>query len=161
MGLVRMKRGRMPSRFDLNIQVVPAVEYTGMGFYSFGQTRSLGVRGINKLVNMFAKWLLTPTGTNPINLDEGTQLANLIGSNVTLVDAQEILQVSVTATADAIQNIQAGRGDVPDDERLASVEITQFILIEEAPGFAAQILIRNVANQAMSVVLPTLSVVAP
>jgi len=151
----------MASRYDINIQIVPEQDYTGMAFYSFGQTRSLGVRGINKLVNMFAKYLLTPTGTDSVNPEEGTQLANLIGSNVTLNDAQEILQISVTTAAEAIQTFQAGRGDVPDDERLASVEITQFILIEEAPGFAAQILIRNVANQGMSLVLPTLSVVSP
>lgn len=151
----------MASRYDVNIQIVPAAQYDGMGFYAFGQKRSLGVRGINKLVNIFAKWLLTPTGTNPINLSEGTQLANLIGSNVTLADAQEILQVSVSDTAEAIRGFQAGRGDVPDDERLASAEITAFLLIEEAPGFAAQIHIRNAANQGMSVVLPTLSVVSP
>lgn len=150
----------MPSRFDVNIQIVPAAQYTGMGFYSFGQTRSLGVRGINKLVNVFAKRLLTPTGTNPLDLTEGTQLANLIGSNVTATDAQEILQISVFDTAEAIRNTQAGRGDVPDDERLASAEITAFLLIEEAPGFAAQVQIRNVANQGLTVVLPTLSVVS-
>lgn len=151
----------MANRFDINIQVVPAAEYDGLGFYSFGQTRSLGVRGINKLVNMFAKYLLTPTGTNSVDVKEGTQLANLIGANVTLDDAQEVLQMSVTAAAEAIQVFQAGRSDVPDDERLASVQVTQFILIEEAPGFAAQILIRNVANQNMTLVLPTLSVVSP
>lgn len=151
----------MSSRFDVNIQVVPVAQYTGMGFYSFGQKRSLGVRGINKLVNIFAKWLLTPTGTDPINPSDGTQLANLIGSNVTLADAQEVLQISVSDTAEAIRNIQANRSDVPDDERLASAEITAFILIEEGPGIAAQIHIRNVANQGLVLVLPTLSVVSP
>ncbi len=150
----------MADRYDVNIQIVPAAQYDGMGFYSFGQRRSLGVRGINKLVNMFAKWLLTPVGTNPVNLEEGTQLANVIGSNVTTTDAQEILQVSVAAAATAIRKIQAGRSDIPTDERLAAAEITAFILIEEGPGFAAQVYITNVANQGMTVVLPTLSVVS-
>lgn len=151
----------MANRYDVNIQIVPAAQYDGMGFYSFGQKRSLGVRGINKLVNVFAKYLLTPVGTNSVDLTEGTQLANLIGSNVVLADAQEILQVSVSATVAAIVASQTLQGSVPDDERLAGAEITQFILIEEAPGFAAQILIRNVANQGMTMVLPTLSVVSP
>lgn len=150
----------MANRYDINIQIVPAARYDGMGFYSFGQTRSLGVRGINKLVNMFAKYLLTPTGSDPTDLEYGTQLANLIGSNVVLSDTQEILRVSVTQAAEAIQTFQAGRSDVPDDERLASVAVTDFLLIEDGPGFAAQILIRNVANQTMSLVLPTLSVVS-
>ncbi len=151
----------MANRYDVNIQIVPASAYDGMGFYSFGQKRSLGVRGINKLVNIFAKFLLTPIGTDSVDLTVGTQLANLIGSNVVLADAQEILQVSVTATVDAITAFQTAQGSVPDDERLSSAEITAFLLIEEAPGFAAQILIRNVANQGMTLVLPTLSVVSP
>lgn len=151
----------MANRFDVNIQIVPATAYQGMAFYSFGQKRSLGVRGINKLVNMFAKFLLTPVGTDSVDLANGTLLTGLIGSNVALADAQELLQSSVTVTVNAIRAFQAGRGSVPDDERLASGEVTQFLLIEEAPGFAAQILIRNISNQGLSVVLPTLSVVSP
>lgn len=151
----------MANRFDVNVQIVPAAAYDGMAFYSFGQRRSLGVRGINKLVNMYARFLLTPIGTDSVDLAFGTVLSGLIGSNVALTDAQEVLQTSVTATTDAIRAFQAGRGSVPDDERLATAEVTQFILIEEAPGFAAQILIRNIANQTMSLVLPSLSVVSP
>lgn len=151
----------MASRFDVNVQIVPAAAYDGMAFYSFGQRRSLGVRGINKLVNMFARYLLTPIGTDSVDLAFGTVLPGLIGSNVALTDAQEVLQASVTATTDAIHAFQAGRGSVPDDERLATAEVTRFILIEEAPGFAAQILIRNTANETMSLVLPSLSVVSP
>lgn len=151
----------MASRFDVNVQIVPAAAYEGMAFYSFGQRRSLGVRGINKLVNMFARYLLTPIGTDSVDLSFGTVLPGLIGSNVALTDAQEVLQASVTATTDAIHAFQAGRGSVPDDERLATAEVTRFILIEEAPGFAAQILIRNTANETMPLVLPSLSVVSP
>jgi len=148
------------NRYDVNIQIVPETAYQGTAFYSFGQKRSLGVRGINKLVNEFAKFLLTPIGTDYTDLAYGTQLPGLIGSNVAVGDAQEILQSSVVATAGAIQGYQAGNGSVPDDERLASAVVTAFILIEEAPGFAAQILIRNTANQGLSLVLPALSVVS-
>lgn len=150
----------MANRYDVNIQIVPAAAYTGSAFYSFGQKRSLGVRGVNKLINMFARLLLTPVGTDSVEPTSGTVLTGLIGSNVTLSDAQEILQTAVATTVDAMQAFQAGRG-VPDDERLASAEVTQFLLVEEAPGFAAQILVRNVANQGLSLVLPSLTVVSP
>lgn len=148
----------MASRFDINVQVVPAARYDGMGFYSFGQTRSLGVKGINKLVNMFAKRLLTPTGTDPLDLPGGTQVPNLIGSNVSLDDAQEVFQVSVASVVEAIQTLQGGRGDVPSDERLASAEVTSFFLVDDGPGFAAQVHVKNVANQGMTVILPSLEV---
>lgn len=144
--------------YDVNIQIVPANAYTGMAFYSFGQTRSLGVRGINKLVNMFAKFLLTPIGSDYTDLTYGTNLATLIGSNVVLSDAQEILDMAVSATVTAIQGFQAGQASVPDDERLASAAVTQYIEVPDGPGFSAQILITNVAGQQMQIVLPTLEV---
>jgi hypothetical protein len=144
--------------FDINIQIVPAAKYTGMAFYSFGQTRSLGVRGIQKLVNIFAKFLLTPIGTDPINLLYGTNLTSLIGTNVVLDDAREVLDIAVDATVAAIQTFQTGQSGVPDDERLSSASVTNYIAIPSAPGFAAQILIRNVSGQQLQLVLPTLEV---
>jgi hypothetical protein len=144
--------------YDINIQIVPASNYTGMAFYSFGQTRSLGVRGIQKLINIFAKFLLTPIGTDPIDLNYGTNFTSLIGSNVVLEDAREILDIAVDATVAAIQGFQAGEANVPDDERLASAAVTDYIEIPSGPGFSAQILIRNVSGQQLQLVLPTLEV---
>lgn len=148
------------SGYDVNIQIVPAVQYNGTGFYSFGQTRSLGVRGIQKLVNVYAKCLLTPVGSDPTDLTYGTILTNLIGSNVGLDDAREILLTSLDTATLFVRGMQAADTGVPDDERLATVTLTDFIFIEEAPGFAAQIFIQNVANQGLTFLLPTLTVKA-
>lgn len=144
--------------YDINIEIVAATDYTGMAFYSFGQVRSLGVRGIQKLVNMFAKYLLTPVGTDPTDLTYGTNLTTLIGSNVVLDDAREILDIAVDTTVTAIQGFQAGVSTVQDDERLASASVTDYIEIPDGPGFAAQILITNVSGEQLQIVLPTLEV---
>jgi hypothetical protein len=144
--------------YDINIQIVPATRYTGTAFYSFGQVRSLGVRGIQKIVNIFAKYLLTPVGTDPLNLTYGTNLTSLIGSNVVLDDAREILNIAVSTTVAGIQALQSGKANVPDDERLASASVTDYIEIPDGPGFAAQILIRNVSGQQLQLLLPTLEV---
>lgn len=144
--------------FDINIQIVPAAKYTGQGFYSFGQTRSLGVRGIQKLVNIFAKYLLTPVGTDPLDATYGTNLTGMIGSNVVLADARELLNIAVGKTVAAVQGFQSARSSVPDDERLSSASVTAYISIPSAPGFAAQILITNVSGQQLQLVLPTLEV---
>lgn len=143
--------------YDVNIQIVSVQQYTGMAFYSFGQKRSLGVRGIQKLVNIFSKFLLTPIGTDPLDATYGTALTSLIGSNVILSDAREILDMVVSDTASAIQKFQSGKA-VPDDERISSASVTSYILIPEGPGFAAQILVRNIANQQLQLILPTLEV---
>jgi len=144
--------------YDINIQIVPASNYTGMAFYSFGQTRSLGIRGIQKLVNMFAKFLLTPVGTDPLDASYGTNLTNLIGSNVALADAREVLDLAVETTAQAIAGYQSSNSAIPDDERLSSASVTNYILIPDGPGFAAQVLITNVSRQQLQILLPTLEV---
>jgi hypothetical protein len=144
--------------FDVNIQIVPAAQYTGMGFYSFGQTRSLAVRGLQKLVNMFAKYLLTPVGTDPTDVTYGTNLTNLIGTNIVLNDAREVLDIAVGKTVTAIQGWQSGKAAIPDDERLASASVTDYIEVPSGPGFSAQIFITNVSGQQLQIVLPTLEV---
>lgn len=147
--------------YDINVQIVPAERYEGFGFYSFGQKRSLGVRGIQKLINLCAKYLLTPIGSDPLDLVYGTNLTSLIGSNVVLSDAQEILDIAVDKTVSAILGWQAGQASVPDDERLATMAVTDYIEIAEGPGFAASILVTNAANQQLQLVLPTLEVRSP
>jgi hypothetical protein len=148
--------------FDIYFQVVPAAQYTGMGFLSFGPPRSIGVSGIQKLLGIFTKYLLTPVGTDPLNLDAGTLLPGLIGSNVTTTDAQEIVQTAVSDTVAAIDAIQSMSDvPVPDDERIASASVTGFIIIDAGPGFAAQVFLQNVAGQGLQYLLPTLSTATP
>ena len=145
--------------YDVNLQLVSASQYKGTKFYSFGPGRSVAVRGIQTLVNMFAKYLLTPIGSDHTDLSVGTQLASLLGSNVTPDDAQDVLQLSVEKTVNAIQGWQRTR-EVPPDERLLSATITGFAEIPSAPGFAAQIYIQNVAGQGLTVLLPTLTILS-
>lgn len=144
--------------FDVNIQIVPATRYDGMGFYSFGQTRSLGVRGIQKLVNLCAKHLLTPVGTDPLDPTYGTNLTSLIGSNIVLSDAKDVLDLAVNRTLGAIRGYQTAKGSVSDDERLSTLAVTDYIEIPEGPGFSAQILVTNVTGEQLQILLPTLEV---
>ena len=146
----------MAAPFDIHIQIVPASRYRGMKFYSFGQTRTLGVRGLPKLVNMFAKFLLTPVGSDPLDPSYGTELPNLFGSNVDLRDAHDVLLLSVDSAAQAIRGFQTSL-DIPDDERLATATVNAVILIDTGPGIAAQIHIENVVRQGMGLLLPTLT----
>jgi hypothetical protein len=146
----------MASQYDIYTQVIPAAAYTGTKFFSFGPTRSLSVRGMQKLVGIFAKYLLTPIGSDPLDPLGGTQLPSLLGSNVGVSDAHEILLLSVEKTVKAIQAFQSGVV-VADDERLATAQVTKFIHIPEAPGFAAQIFIENIIDQGISFLLPSLT----
>lgn len=147
----------MATNYDIHIQLVDPAKQESHKFYTFGFQRTLGIRGIQKLVNIFAKHLLTPVGSDPTDLTYGTTFPSLIGSNINLEDAKDVLALSVEATSTFIKNSQRSR-EVPLDERLASVTITNFIADETLPGFAAQILITNVAGQGLKILLPTLEI---
>jgi hypothetical protein len=145
--------------FDMYFQLV-TVEQLNDGtnkFMTFGQKRSLGVRGLQKLMNMFAKYLLTPLGSNPIDPNDGTILTSLLGSNVSPADAEDILIMCVDKTVKAIQAAQQGTA-TPTDERLAAATITGYVEIPTGPGFSAQILIQNTAGQTATFLLPSLGV---
>lgn len=141
--------------YDINIQLNPT--NTNLQLYSFGFKRTIGVKGIQKLVNIFAKYLLTPVGSDPLNLQYGTNLVSLIGSNTDPIDAQDILTLAVNKTVGYIYSIQQS-ADIPTDERLYSGTVTKYVVFTDISGFAAQILIRNVANQGLNLILPTLEV---
>lgn len=144
-------------RYDIHIQLDPSAASQGGGFYNFGGIRSIGIRGVQKMVNIFAKYLLTPIGSNPLDLDDGTELPNLIGSNVDVYDAKEVVELAVAKTVAAIQAFQTSR-EIPDSERLATATVTDFIVIPSAPGFSAQIYIENTLRQGITVLLPSLQV---
>ena len=145
------------ARYDVHVQIIPASQQGTGKFMGFGQKRTVGVRGIQKLVDDFTIELLTPIGTDPLDLLRGTDLPNLLGSNVDVSDAQDILLLAVARTVTRFQDYQAGRA-VPDDERLASASVTNFISLPEVPGFAAQIFIENVLDVGLTFLLPTLQV---
>ena len=143
--------------YDIHFQAIPPSEFPGTKVFTFGQTRSLGVAGLQKLINMFLKYLMTPIGSDPLDLNAGTQLPLLIGSNIAVKDAKEILLIAVDSTARAIIALQSGQSP-PDDEALSSATVTDYIVIPDLPGFSAQIYIRNVAGASFQYLLPTLTV---
>jgi len=151
-----MLRCDMARQFDIHFQSLPASEYYGTKPFTFGQTRSLGIAGLQKLVNLFLKYLMTPIGTNPLDLDEGTEVPGLIGSNVNVDDAKEILVLAVEKTVGAITARQSMQPP-PDDEMLAGATVTDFISIPALQGFSAQIYIRNVEGAELTFLLPALT----
>jgi hypothetical protein len=50
------------SKFDIHIQLVFPENLTNNKFYEFGFTQTKKVDGLQKLVNMWIKYLLTPIG---------------------------------------------------------------------------------------------------
>jgi hypothetical protein len=145
----------MAKQYDLYFQSLGGDNPFGTKPFVFGQARTLGIAGLQKLVNMFTKYLLTAVGSDPLNPEMGTILPTLIGSNVDADDVEEILHLAVEKTVSALIAIQ-GTQSTPDEEALTSASVTDFLHIPSLPGFSAQIYIQNVAGEGLTFLLPAL-----
>lgn len=124
-------------------------------FFTFGFNRSVGIRGPQKLALQWLKCLMTTKGSDPTNLEYGTDFPNLIGSNIqSMQDVRDVVLLCIQDCNDQIMRIQ--RDTRPDlDEILLSATLTKFDLTG-ADGFDAYVTVTNAKNAEVTVNLPAL-----
>ena len=120
-----------------------------MQCYEFGYAAALKVDGFQSLISRWAKTLLTPRGSNPLNPEEGTNFSNLIGANIAKVTTgvRDLVALEIEDANEQVRQ-QDTDGFRPDVERLQSGELREFR--ESAAGFEVWVLLTNVANEAVS-----------
>ena len=132
--------------FDVHFEGLPIDQILGGRSLTFGDyTRPVGIKGVQKMVNRFIKCMLTPLGSDLSDPEYGTALAaSLIGN----IDSSTLYSLATRAVATAEQKIRSydSEYDIPDDERLASVEIDNIAIDREAPGVVIYLLLRNAAG---------------
>jgi hypothetical protein len=146
----------MADKFDIYFQGVAEKDINSMRFFTFGFNRSIAVRGIQKLILLWLKRLMTPRETDPTDLEAGTEFPNLIGSNIsTMADVRDVVLLSINDCTDQIKNIQ--RVTMPDeDEMLASASLVKFQSLGD-DGFEAWVDITNVRGTTLTVDLPSMA----
>lgn len=119
-------------RQSLNLQLVDPSAQGPANVFTFGRPSRL-VEGKYKA---FARWLIvfmTTKGSDPLDLDAGTEFPLLLASNVSDPDDMETqLHIQVADAADQVRALQNGDGTLTPSERLRSVSITKFTVL--APG---------------------------
>jgi len=143
--------------YDINIKIATLDQQVSGKFISFNDLKTVKVDGLQKLMNIFTKYFLTPIGTNPIDKNEGTEVPALLGSNISPFDARDIVVLAINKTVTAVRRLQQNQ-NLSSAERLLNATLTDFIAQPDRPGFTAQILLRNVANQGATLFIPSLSV---
>ena len=100
------------------------VDFSQVNFM-FG-TQSKKVSGILKLSGVFLKKLFTIRGSNPIDMNEGTDFYSLIGGNIS--DQEEALLLIQNCLKDAQDQVKLDQLNqkVPSDETLVNVELASF-----------------------------------
>lgn len=147
----------MADSYDLYVQGKEEENIDGFRYLTTGFDRSVGVRGPQKLATQWLKRFLTTIGSDPTNLETGTDFPGLLGSNVTSEgDVRDVVLLSIHDCNDQIWEIQ--RETQPDtDEQLLTAVLTSFEVKSEGDGFDAYVTISNVAGDEFTVLLPSLA----
>jgi hypothetical protein len=143
----------MGDRYDIHFQLVPTSEQAGGKLFTFGFKAAVGVRGPQKLINRWIKTFLTPKGSDPFDLTNGTGFSGLFSSN--RLSRQDMIDALTLFIEDCNDQIRAGdrRNLVPDDERLQSATLSNLEELGE-DGYVVYINLRNVAGLTVAVPLP-------
>jgi hypothetical protein len=146
----------MANKYDLYIQGKDPSEVNSLKVFTRAFSRSVGIRGVQKLVVQWVKRFMTPKGTDPTNLDDGTDFPNLIGSNiVSETDLRDVTMLAIEECNEQIKTVQ--QVTQPDeDETLLTAVLSDFKSWGD-DGFEAYITISNLQNEEAEVVLPGLA----
>jgi hypothetical protein len=145
------------AKYDLHIQTVEESELQGFKFFTRGFNRSIGVRGLNKLLNIWMKIFLTPKGSDPTNLERGTDFPALMGSNITSQqDVRDVVMLSISDCNKQLAEIQRVSPPEDDDETLRTATLLQFSTPTE-DGIEVWVGISNVADEEATVLVPLLT----
>jgi hypothetical protein len=143
------------AKYDLHIQAVKEEELEGFRFFTRGFNRTVAVRGLNKLMNLWTKVFLTPKGSDPTNLERGTNFAKLMGSNITGdQDVRDVVLLSISECNKQIAEIQRTRP--PDDDETLRTAVLLSFETPTTDGIRVWIGISNVKNEEATVLVPLL-----
>lgn len=144
--------------YDIHFQPVPASEALGTRIFTFGFRATLKVKGPQSLVNRWVKVFMTPKGTNPLDLDEGTAFARMIGANSNAYHqgVEDVILLSIEDANDQVRR-QDLEGLFPENERLANATLLRFNTLVEGDAVELWVRIVNVAGQVLPVKLMELA----
>lgn len=142
-------------RFDIHTQALPLEEQlTSQKFMTFGYAEGLGVKGFQMLIDLWLKTFLTRKGSDPTNLSRGTAFTNLIGSNTSLDEAEDVVRTCIDDCNQQVRTMQQVDQSLAATERLADARLLRYVSNTAAPGFDATIEIGNAAGQRLQFLLP-------
>lgn len=132
---------------DLALQAVAA---TGGRFIGFDTTTKHD--GLRALIYRFIKFFLTPIGSDPANLEYGTEFGKIIASPVDPTTLQAIVLQSIDYTVEKLREYDAQR---EEDNALRNAVLQRLEVDSSGASATIYIEITNVANQSLIVYVTT------
>lgn len=116
--------------------------------YEIGD-KTIVVTGIQKLVQLFVKWLLQSPGSDILNPDRGGGLQEMVGNITSSRYMGPVLGVitrAVSTTSSQIRSAQVSAKGLPLDERLLSAEVQGMRIHDQQMEAGVDIKIQSVAG---------------
>ena len=145
----------MAKTFDIQFQLTSSSEQEASGqFVTWGSASTFGVRGFQFLINLWLKCLLTPRGSDPSDLNYGTDFTKLVGTLVPLEDARDVTLLAITQCNNQIAAFQRNDSTLTASELLASAQLTNFVEDTGSSRFDAYVELKNRANERFTLSVP-------
>ncbi len=142
-------------RFDLHFQSLPLEEaLTTSKVMTFGYAQTLGVRGFQMCINIWLKILFTRQGSDPTNLNRGTTFTNLIGSNTSLTQAEDIVRLCIDQATGQLITLQRKDQSLEPREILSTAKLIRYQAKPADPGFEAFVELRKQAGERLLLNIP-------
>ena len=144
--------------FDIHFQPVPEDEVKGLKVFTFGFTAALKVQGLQALVNRWVKTFMTPKGSDPLNPNNGTDFANLAGSNVS-GESSELRDITIISIDEANDQVRAQdiSGIYPSEESLLTATLEGFRETLDGTALEVWVKITNMEEETLTIKLMELA----
>lgn len=143
--------------YDLHLEPLdPAIQRATRRPVGWGYVPAVAVRGLRALVDQWMRILLTAKGSDPCDLNLGTSLIDLVGSNVSPRNAAEIAREAVSDCNAQVRQFQQRQRGKPADELLEDAVITKTVVDPAGPGLYVWVTITSQAGASDVVRLPDL-----
>lgn len=134
---------------DIHFQPVPEGQVRGWKVFTFGYRSALKVEGLQALVNRWTRVLVTPKGSDPLDLSFGTEFGDLIGSNIPKSARSSLIDIVAIAIDDANEQVmeQDRIAQYDEHEALENAQMVRFHPSAAGDGFQVWVEIQNRAGE--------------
>lgn len=142
--------------YDIHIQPLPAAEQGPIrGSFTYGFSKSIAVRGLQRLVNRWVIEFMTEEGSDPLDPARGTAFPKLIGSNVSASsDVRDICRISVEKANRRIVQYEAQYRPESDEDAFGSATIESLRVATRGTSVTLYVRLKNKAGKGAVIQVP-------
>lgn len=138
--------------FDIHIEGVPYSQIHGGKGLSFGDYQfTVGVQGVQKMVDRFLKCFFTPLGSDLTDKEYGSSIMAYFGNSGSGM-LQPVVYTSVQQCVATLQRYD-DQYDTASEERIQSAAVEEFVEDVDSTGFFVKVRLSNSAGTTVTILV--------